>query len=130
MSSISIINTFDDYFNSRCENVFKNAKDMEIPSSSELFKIYDNSPELLENFKKLKNPPGLPEINENFKNYFRENLEIGVGRKHSPISYSTEEGKNSCSYASPEIQKKVWINMKTSIVWYDQFIKDGYYIDA
>jgi hypothetical protein len=130
MSTNPIINTFDDYYNSRCENVFKNSKDMEILSSSELFKIYDNSPELLKNFLKLKNPPDLPEINENFKNYFRENLEIGVGRKHSPISYSTEEGKNSCSYASPEIQKKVWINMKTSIVWYNQFIKDGYYIDA
>jgi len=124
----STFTNFDKYFEDRSEEAFDKIKKMEFTNYQELIKIYQESPKLLENFKKLKNPPNLPEINKNFKEYFNNNILEGYGF-HSPIYYSTEKGLNSLRYASPELIDLIWINMKSSIVWYDQLIKDGYYID-
>ena len=121
-------NTFDDYFNNRSTQAFQEMASMDIPIYEELIKIYKNSNQLLEDFLKMKNPPNMPPLKPDFVLYLTENLTKGYSH-HCPIYYSTEQGLNSFRYASPELVKLIWINMKSSLVWYKQLLKDGYFIE-
>jgi hypothetical protein len=120
--------SFDDYFKSQSIKAFQEMAEMNIPSYEELILIYGGSKKLLDDFLKLKNPPNMPPLTDNFKQYFIENLTNGYA-KHCPIYYSTQNGMNSLRYASPELLNLIWINMKSCIVWYNSLIRDGYFID-
>ena len=120
--------SFDDYFKNRSPKAFQDMANMEMPPYDELIKIYKNSPKLLEDFLKLKNPSNMPILKSDFIQYFTENLTHGYSH-HCPIYYSTKEGINSLRYASPEITNLIWINMKSSLIWYNQLIQDGYFIE-
>lgn len=125
--------SFNEYFEIKKGNSFQKMKEMKIPKKNndvdldKLQEYWDKSPKLLEDFKKLKNPKGLPPISELFLTYIDECLDDGV--VHSPINYTTESGKDSFRFASPEVIEEVWINMKSVIVWYNQLIGDGYYLN-
>lgn len=120
--------SFDDYFKNRSIKAFQEMAEMNIPPYEELILIYSSSKKLLDDFLKLKNPSNMPPFTDDFKQYFIENLTHGYA-KHSPIYYSTPDGINSLRYASPELVNLIWINMKSSIVWYNSLIRDGYFID-
>lgn len=123
-----IYSDFNTYFRDKSKNAFKKILEMELPNIYKLKKIYKKTPKLLFNFNNLKNPSTLPEINNEFKKYFNNNLLLGYGI-HNPINYSTEEGEKSLNQATPVILKLIWMNMKASLVWYDLLIEDGYYIE-
>ena len=125
--------SFNEYFKSRKGDSFQKIKEMKIPrknnndiNDDKLQEYWNRSPKLLEDFRKLKNPDGFPAISNDFLTYISECLDNGD--VHCPINYTTESGKKSFNYASPELVEDVWINMKSAIVWYEQLIADGYYL--
>lgn len=126
----TLFSSFDDYFKDRSKNVFEKMQNMSEPDSIEMLNIFQRSNELLNSFKKMKNPENFPEISIRFKNYFISNLNKGLPEipKHYPCRYCTSQGVSSFYYTSPEILNLVWIQMKSSLVWYRQLLDDGYYI--
>jgi hypothetical protein len=125
--------SFEQYFETRKEKAFQKMGEMKIPKDddneidrNEVQKYWNKSPKLLDDFRKLKNPNGLPQISPIFLQYIFECLDNTD--THSPINYTTKSGKESFSHASPEIIEGVWVDMKSAIVWYDQLVADGYYL--
>ena len=121
--------TFLDYFDYHKENIFIQIHNNEIPDKEELFEIFKLSPIILNNFMKVKNPKGLPEISDEFKNYINKNINIGYFEDslYTPIWYSNKNSFDILFYTPPEILHKAWLNIIELIIWFKQLLKDGYY---
>lgn len=118
-----------DIFEKYCDELFEKSKNTTLPNKL-LDKYQKDAKRILNDFESFTPPEKLPSIPKNFLDYIRANLMIGPFRNyiHSPVFYSTDEGKISFGYASPEVIEYGWVNFKITELWYLKLLELGYYV--
>ena len=122
---------FDDVvFKKHCDQLSEKSKNMSYPDKPDVHKEYQTAKRILSDFKSFIPPENLPPIPNNFLDYITENLMIGLSGNHihSPVFYSTDEGRVSFGYAAPELIKYSWVNFKITKLWYNKLLELGYHV--
>jgi hypothetical protein len=117
-------------FEQYCDQLFKESENMVFPNKMNIFNEYQTAKDILSDFKSFIPPENLPPIPKNFLDYLTANLTIGPTRNyiHSPVFYSTDEGRISFGYAAPELIKYSWVNFKITKLWYNKLLELGYHV--
>ena len=105
---------FDELFHYFKDEVFTKSSKIKQPDKSDLLELYIKEVnDIYNNFQYLKSDI-YPDISLNFLQYIKECMSIGPFgiNKHSPIFYTTDNGRESYIYTPPEIIRNSWINFK------------------
>jgi hypothetical protein len=130
MSKTITYKDFNDLFNQNKTSIYEISNKIEEPNKEKMIKLFNEYVLMIyNNIAILKPQNNLPKIDENFIIYIKLNLNSDINYKHCPMHYTTEDGKNSMIYASPEIITNTWVDFKISKLWYDKLIKLGYTLE-
>jgi hypothetical protein len=95
--------------------------------TDELFNISKELLDFLNNKENLINPPGNIILVDEFRIFLinciskYDSLYI-----HSPLSFSTEKGKDSFNYTAPEIIRESYFQLISVYIWCKHFTDQGY----
>ena len=117
---------FLEYFKKKSSIIFEISEKMEEPSKDEFINILmENINNMINLIKELSKSDF---IDINFISYLSDNMKVGPYQsyKHSLVWYITDSGRDSYYFTCPEIIKQAWINYKITMLWLEEFKKDGF----
>lgn len=124
------IDTFIDYFNLKQSYILDISNDIPMPNilSSSMQMVH----KIISTIRMLKPPPNFPNIHKDFADMILEDLD--GGEVHSPWNYiiqaNMKEGARTELFADPYYLEDVWRRYCHAVAWYEEFIKDGYYLES
>lgn len=118
--------SFSDYFKNESPFAFARMSKLNMPPSFEEILIeFSKCNNMINHIDKLQNNKFIP---EDFIIYLNHNLTNSDNRHqyHSVKILSEGDFENTWPYISPEIRNIIWIDYKTTKVWIEKLIEDGF----
>ena len=118
------------YFESKYDEISEQSRilcDKKTEINHELFHISKDLFDFINNRENLINPPEKIILSDEFRNFLVNCLsQNDLCYIHSPLHYSTEDGKDSFYYAAPETHYQSYLLLVSVYVWCKHFTDQGY----
>jgi len=116
------------YFQSKYKEISKQSEVLcNRKITHELFDISKDLFDFIDNKNNLNNPDGKIILSNEFRNFLIKCLiQNDSSYVHSPLNYSTYDGKDSFYYAAPEIHRQSYLLLVSVYLWCKHFTDQGY----